>query len=422
MGVERVNAMTDSCFLPERYSEIEVLSRGTHTSLVRALDSHTNIHLALKLVHAPSWMTPAEADAYLSRASESQSPLVGLSTSGLAEVFEVERTDDSLILVREFVEGRPLSRLFESNWLLGTFEARRIAAEVGSALDAVAETGLSHHALTPDNIIVRETGQMVVTDAGVSFAARQFMVAGQSCVVRQRHETGGDLHALASLVFRAVTGMEPDDVGRLAGADLPRGMREPIRRALARDRAAFRSASEFASALDPIPTAAIFRHVWRPAAAAGLLASLATVGGNAVSEARRSASHHPHHATPISAAIPVSVLLPNVLDTLSTDDRAALRTAVRREGPALLARSEVAQLLDINEAQRLQIMGCLAVHRNRVGQIVETAAGGAQIDSATAMTELKQETGARILNALNATQRTRWGQLESASSAGDRQQ
>lgn len=408
--------MNDSCFLPDRYTQIEELSRGTHTSLVRAHDKDTDSPVALKLIHAPAWMTPAESEGYLTRAAATLAPFVGVTHSGLATVFHHERTNDCLIIAREFVPGRPLSHLIQSQGILGQVEARRIADEVGRSLDAIAEIRFQHRALTSDNVIVRETGEFVVTDSGVAFAARQFSVAGMSCCFRKRHEIGGDIHALAGLVFQAITGIDPDFADALGAVELPRGMRDPIRRALARDRAAYRTAAQFAESLKPIPASAIFRHVWRPAAAAGLLASLATLGGNAVSEARRSARHVYHPPTPIMAAIPVAVMVPNIVDTLSPQDTAALTTAVRRHGFALLANPAVAQLLDVNQSQRLQIAAFLADHRNRVGQIVETAAVGSQIDSATAMTELKVETGARILNTLNATQRARWEQVERASS------
>jgi hypothetical protein len=404
--------MQDSCILPDRYAAPETLAGDGHVSLLRAIDADTGLDVALKVIHAPAWMTPSEAHDYLARAEATLSPLVGLSNHGLATLYWQQRTPDSLIVAREFVNGRPLSHLIDSQWSLGQFEARRIADEVANALDVIARCGLTHRALTPGNIIMRETGEFVLTDASVRSLAHQFSVAGTACCFRSRTEHGDDIHSLATIVFQALTGAKPDHASHAQLAELPRGMREPIRRALARDHGAYRSASHFARALNPIPTSAMFRQVWRPAAAAGLLASLATVGGNAVSEARRSARHPKHHDTEAAAALPVAAPQPSVIDTLAPVDATALKTAVRRQGPALLAHPAVAQLLDVSQAQKQQIESCLADHRTRVGQIVETAASGSQIDSATAMAELKLETNSRILNALNTTQRARWEQIE----------
>jgi tRNA A-37 threonylcarbamoyl transferase component Bud32 len=402
--------MHDSCILPDRCAAPEMLAGDGHVSLLRARDTINDLDMALKVIHAPAWMTPAEGHDFLARTEAALVPLTGLSHRGLATLFWQERTADSLIVAREFVPGRPLSHLLDSQWTLGPFEARRIAEEIGSALDAITRCGLVHQALTPENVIMRESGEFVLTDASIRSLANHFSVAGTACCLRSRTEHGDDIHALATIVFQALTGAKPEQANHALFAELPRGMREPIRRALNRDHGAYRSASHFARALTPVPTSAVFRHVWRPAAAAGLLASLATVGGNAVSEARRSARHQKRHHP--ATTVPIAAPLPSVIDTLAPIDASALKSAVRRQGPALLTHPAVAQLLDVSQNQTQQIEACLADHRTRVGRIVETAASGNQIDSATAMAELKIETNTRILNTLNTTQRARWEQIE----------
>lgn len=416
--------MNVSIPLPGHFTLLEVMARGAHSSLLRVHDSRSDSTAAVKRLEAPTWLTTREADAYLRRASESLALLAGLEHPNLAPVLELEREHcgNSLLVVREFVSGIPLTNLVEKQWVLGQFEARRIASEIGAALDFVASMGNSHGALTPNNVIVREDGGIVLTDAGLAGATQRFSLAGQNCSLRGRYSAAGDIQALAKLVFKALTGMDPgrnvSDARRLcSSADLPHGMRAAVRRALLHDRRAFRTASDFAESLNPIAAHALFRHVWRPAAAAGLLASLATIGGNAVSEARRQWSQARHLTNLPSAAnlVPTIAEAPHPIINLAAADADALHSAVRRQGRALLAHPAVAELFDLTAGQKTEMAACLAEHRSRVGQMVDSVSRGKMIDSASEMAVLKAESGARILSILNSTQRVRWEELERAS-------
>lgn len=398
--------------LPDNYTFDSVLSRGPLAGIVLARDQHSNMPLAIKRFPSPAWMTQQEAEERHINMAQQVKPLLSVHNSHLAPVFEFGTLPDAFFVAREFVEGVPLSSILNSGIPLPLCEARRMASEIGGALDALDAAGLEHGRLSPSNILLREDGSYMVADAVLWRLANDFTAAGRDCHLRPRHESPTDQRALAAIVFEALMGCTPQSVESAMHAyHLPSSTRYALYRGLNERKRGYRTATEFATALAPAPNRVLFRQAWRPAVAAGLFGALATVGGNATSEARQHSEPRTQKSVPVVEKTPQEKADEAAMARiagLSSEDRDALSLAIRRQGTAILLNPTVAELFQLTDTQITAIRHRLEEQRDRVATMVEKSADGLSTPTGTAMRDLRNKTTNDILHTLDLTQRSLW--------------
>jgi serine/threonine-protein kinase len=107
-------------------------------------------------------------DAVYRRRFEREGRIAGeLRHRHLASVLEVGEDGGVPYLAARYVEGESLAERLERG-RLSPGELVRLAAEIGSALDALHERGLVHRDVKPANVIVEPDGTAVLTDFGLA--------------------------------------------------------------------------------------------------------------------------------------------------------------------------------------------------------------------------------------------------------------
>lgn len=94
----------------------------------------------------------------------------GISHPCVPTVHRIGRLASGLpYIVQEFVRGRTLRERLAASGVPGPGEARRLLADLASALAAAHASGVIHRDVRPGNVILeRETGRAVLTDFGVA--------------------------------------------------------------------------------------------------------------------------------------------------------------------------------------------------------------------------------------------------------------
>ena len=95
--------------------------------------------------------------------------LASLNHPGIAAICGIEKSDDTLALVLELVEGPTLADRIAKG-PIPVDEALPIAKQIAEALEAAHEAGVIHRDLKPANIKVREDGTVKVLDFGLAKA------------------------------------------------------------------------------------------------------------------------------------------------------------------------------------------------------------------------------------------------------------
>jgi serine/threonine-protein kinase len=131
----------------------------------RATDTNLKRQVAIKVL--PEALA-ADADR-LARFQREAEVLATLNHPNIAQVHGLEKSDGTLALVMELVEGPTLADRIAQG-AIPIDEALPIAKQIAEALDAAHEQGIIHRDLKPANIKVRSDGTVKVLDFGLAKA------------------------------------------------------------------------------------------------------------------------------------------------------------------------------------------------------------------------------------------------------------
>ncbi|MBD0329376.1 MAG: serine/threonine protein kinase [Thermoleophilia bacterium] len=136
-------------------------------------------------------------------------------------VLEAGEAEGRPYLAVAYVNGRSLAERLAAEGPLPVRDAVRVAAQVGSALDALHRAGLVHRDVKPANILLAEEGAAALTDFGLAKGTGYTVLthAGQVVgtldylapeLIRGDPATPAtDVYALGCVVFECVAGEPP---------------------------------------------------------------------------------------------------------------------------------------------------------------------------------------------------------------------
>jgi tetratricopeptide (TPR) repeat protein/predicted Ser/Thr protein kinase len=220
-----------------RYRVIDRLGHGGMATVFLAEDMVLSRQVAVKRMHTAAGEESAERfkrEAQLGAA---------LNHPNIVSVYDTVSGPDGVLIVMEYVPGRPLSELIAAG-SADPAEAIRILRDVARGLDYAHLRGVVHRDVKPANILVRDDGVVKLSDLGVATAAHVSRITATHDVLgtlgyiapeRLDGEAGGppaDVYALAAVAFQALSGERPHlgatpaEALRRSAADPPPDLRE----------------------------------------------------------------------------------------------------------------------------------------------------------------------------------------------------
>jgi hypothetical protein len=422
-------SISPSVCLPDNLAPTAVLGTNRTSTLLRATDRQLGTDVVVKILQQPAWLADRERAVQKKRLCAAIRPFCREKHPVLAPYSSIKEHNGTVFAVRQFLDGLSLRDRVLQGGSLTLNEALCIVHPVAQAIDCLAQGGYRHGAVKSENIFIGEYGEVQLTDAGFRSAASDLDIAGVRCQT-DALGAGSDISALAAMVWEAITGASVEDLLATPDAFCSRNgltaKRVALFRRAAQRRGSFRTAESFVQALEPTAVPVLFQAVWRPAAAAGLLGALATVGGNASSEDRSGMSSSSFRKTTISVNAPAFVAPSptRYLDALSEEDRSYLALALRRRGIAALNHPEIADVFHLTAAQSKEITRLLADQRTELERSVESKlaesesfrrgapAGGAKVGTQSSEPYTRDAVNTRVYLILNQPQRTLWDAME----------
>lgn len=154
-----------------------------------------------------------------------------LNHPNIVGVYDLVLEDDHQWLVMEYVEGTTLAELVRDNGHLPADQVAPIIAQTASALAAAHASGIVHRDVKPSNILVRDDGQVKLSDFGIARAAADAsltqtgLVTGSPAYLAPEVASGkqatpaSDVWSLGATLFHALAGHPPYEVnGNVLGA------------------------------------------------------------------------------------------------------------------------------------------------------------------------------------------------------------
>ena len=185
---------TQGSLLDGRYRVIRHLGSGGMATVLLCEDERLGREVAVKRLHADS---PEDVAQRFDREAKLGA---SLNHPNLVSVFDTATDDEGVLIVMEYVEGEPLSRLLRRGPLRPE-EARRMVLDLAEALDHAHAQGIVHRDVKPANVLIREDGVTKLADLGIATASdgtritRSGIVLGTAAYMAPEQLEGGERRA-----------------------------------------------------------------------------------------------------------------------------------------------------------------------------------------------------------------------------------
>jgi eukaryotic-like serine/threonine-protein kinase len=183
-------------------------------SVLLCEDERLGRQVAVKRLHADS---PVDVEQRFTREAKLGA---SLNHPNLVSVFDTATDDEGVLIVMEYVEGEPLSRMLRRGPLRPE-EVSAMVRDLGEALDHAHSQGVVHRDVKPGNVLIREDGVAKLADLGIATASdgtkitRSGTVLGTAAYMAPEQLDGrgagppADVYALAAISFEALSGKRP---------------------------------------------------------------------------------------------------------------------------------------------------------------------------------------------------------------------
>ena len=209
---------TKGSLLDGRYRVLRHLGSGGMASVLLCEDERLGRQVAVKRLHADS---PVDVEQRFTREAKLGA---SLNHPNLVSVFDTATDDEGVLIVMEYVEGEPLSRMLRRGPLRPE-EVTSMVRDLGDALDHAHSQGVVHRDVKPGNVLIREDGVTKLADLGIATASdgtkitRSGTVLGTAAYMAPEQLDGrgagppADVYALAAISFEALSGRRPREGG-----------------------------------------------------------------------------------------------------------------------------------------------------------------------------------------------------------------
>jgi DNA-binding beta-propeller fold protein YncE/predicted Ser/Thr protein kinase len=172
-----------------------------------------------------------------------------LEHPSVVPIYDSREVDGELLVIMRLVEGGDLRRLIDEEGPLPPQRAINLLAQVADALDAAHTAGIVHRDVKPHNILV-EGDRAYLSDFGLAKAIDESGAASGSVVGTAQYMSpeqwrgdsigpAADVYSLGCVLYEAITGIAPFQREEAdTPPEMPHGVDEAIRRAVAKDPAA----------------------------------------------------------------------------------------------------------------------------------------------------------------------------------------
>ncbi len=191
------------CVLADRYEIRELVGRGGMAEVYRAFDLKLRVEVALKAVR-PTRRGDARAREALRHEVRAAR---AIASPNVCRIFDLVDEGGAELLSMEYVDGETLAQTLWARGPLEPREAREIAAQLLSGLEAIHRAGLVHGDLKPENVMITRAGRVVVMDLGVARAtqdARAKTVSGTPAYMSPEQARGNGVDARADVYAAGV--------------------------------------------------------------------------------------------------------------------------------------------------------------------------------------------------------------------------
>jgi hypothetical protein len=207
--------------IASRYALVSELGRGGMGIVWLAEDRTIGRRVAIKELHLPDGVPPAERSIYEERVLREARTAGRLNDPAVVTVYDVVQEAAKTYIVMEVIEAPTLSDLVAQRGPLPQGAVAALATQLLSALEAAHTAGIVHRDVKPSNVMVLPNGRVKLTDFGIAqslddprLTTSGVLIGSPVYMAPERiggaeADAGSDLWALGAVLFFAVEGYNP---------------------------------------------------------------------------------------------------------------------------------------------------------------------------------------------------------------------
>lgn len=203
----------------DEYQIDKPLGAGGMARVYRALDTRLQRYVALKVI-APHFRTDSD---YTSRFGREAQSIARLEHPNIVHIYRFGEVNGLYYIAMQYVEGATISALIEdykrNNEVMPVADVLRVIQDMAAALDYVHSRNIIHRDVKPDNLIVSNQGQSILTDFGLALLSdigTQGEIFGSPSYISPEQAISSDaavpqsdLYSLGVTLFEMLTGDLP---------------------------------------------------------------------------------------------------------------------------------------------------------------------------------------------------------------------
>jgi tetratricopeptide (TPR) repeat protein/predicted Ser/Thr protein kinase len=156
--------LDEGTILSGRYLIVETLGEGGMGAVYKAKDLELDRLVALKVIRPELARNPAIIDRFKQELLLSQR----VTHRNVIRIYDLGEGDGVKFITMEYIEGQDLRSVVRERKKLPPAEAVGILEQVCLALDAAHSVGVIHRDLKPQNVMIDQTGRVLVMDFGLA--------------------------------------------------------------------------------------------------------------------------------------------------------------------------------------------------------------------------------------------------------------
>ncbi len=213
----------DGRLLMGRYQLTSEIARGGVGTVWRAVDLVIKREVAVKELRLPADLSRTERESLVQRTTREARVAGRLTHPSLVTVLDVVDEDERPWIVMELLEASTLEEIIQVGGPLPYQRVAEIGLQLIDALRVAHEEGIVHRDVKPDNVMISESGRVVLTDFGLAawngesaLSSSGRIIGSPAYIPPERAKAGpvgpeSDLWSLGATLYAAVEGYPPYD-------------------------------------------------------------------------------------------------------------------------------------------------------------------------------------------------------------------
>ena len=201
----------------DRYEIEKLIGEGGMANVYLAHDAILDRKVAVKVLRGDL----AGDEKFVRRFQREALAASSLSHPNIVEIYDVGEDEGNFYIVMEYIEGKTLKQLIKKRGVLTLSESIDITLQLLDALATAHDSYIIHRDIKPQNIMIKESGLVKITDFGIAMAINSVELTQTNSVMGSVHylppeQASGkgstirsDIYSLGILMFEMLTGKMP---------------------------------------------------------------------------------------------------------------------------------------------------------------------------------------------------------------------